>query len=386
MSALGAEVVTLAGRFAALPNRILAREIERRGGTVRRGLSHQTTLLAVGRHSAPLLADGRLQARLARAEEYGARCIGESALLRWLGLLPPAEPVHAALRLEELPEKAGIAPELARLLELFDLIQPQDGACSFRDLVAAREIARLAATGLELAGIIMSAVEVGRGRQAAGDHPLARLKLVCDEQGRLARRIGESLAELDGQLRLPLANPGNPSVDEIFEAAEEAEQQGDLAFAEALYRRCTNLDRGDPIAPFNLANVLREQGRLREAKSYLQLAVAIDPGFADGWYNLGLLLEAEGRKDLARTYLEYAAAADPDYADPLYCLAKLHFEAGELAAAARLWQRYLKLDPDSEWSRLARRGLTLCRAGEQAGTTNRNSSGGARHGDRSAPS
>ena len=110
MSALGAEVVTLAGRFAALPNRVLAREIERQGGTVRRGLSQQTTLLAVGRHSAPLLADGRLQARLARAEEYGARCIGESALLRWLGLLPPAAPVHAALRLEELPEKAGLAP------------------------------------------------------------------------------------------------------------------------------------------------------------------------------------------------------------------------------------------------------------------------------------
>ncbi len=387
MSGLGAEVVTLAGRFAALPNRVLAREIERAGGTVRRGLSQRTTLFAVGRLSAPLLADGRLQARLARAEKVGARCIGEGALLRRLGLLPPAAPVHAALRLEELPAKSGLAPELVRLLELFDLIQPQDDACSFRDLVAAREIARLAASGLELAAIIMSAVELAGGPRAEGDHPLARLKLVCDEQGQLARRIGERLAELDGQMRLPLPNPGNPSVDEIFEAAEEAEQQGDLAFAETLYRRCTSLDRGDPIAPFNLANVLREQGRLSEAKSYLQLAVAIDPALADGWYNLALLLEAEGQKRLAREYLEYAAAADPHYADPLYCLAKLHFEAGELAAAARLWQRYLVLDPDSEWSRLARRGLTLCRcAGDQAATTTRNSPAGARHGDRSAPS
>jgi len=248
------------------------------------------------------------------------------------------------------------------------VIQPQDGACSFRDLVAAREVVRLTGAGFGLAEIIASAVDLGGGRGAGDDHPLARLKLVCDEQGLLARRIGDRFAELDGQMRLPLVNPGNPSVDEVFEAAEEAEQQGDLARAEALYRRCTSLDRRDPIAPFNLANVLREQGRRTEAKSYLHAAITIDPTFADGWYNLALLLEAEGRRDLARDHLERASAADPDYADPLFCLAKLRFEAGDLAAAAQLWQRYLKLDPDSEWSRLARKGLTLCRrAGEQTG-------------------
>jgi tetratricopeptide (TPR) repeat protein len=368
MSALGPETVTLAGRFAALPNRVLASEIARQGGTVRRGLSQQTTLLAIGRHSAPLLADGRLQVRLARADQIGAGCIGENALLRRLGLLPPVAPLHAALRLEELPEKTGLAPEMIRLLELFDVIQPQEGACSFRDLIAAREVARLSQAGLGPAEIIASAVALGGERRAGDDQPLARLKLVCDEQGQLARRIGDRFAELDGQLRLALANPGNPSVDEVFEAAEEAEQQGDLARAEALYRRCTRLDRRDPIAPFNLANVLREQGRRSEAKSYLQLAITIDPEFADGWYNLALLLEAEGQKDVARDHLERAATADPDYADPLFCLAKLQFEAGELAAAARLWQRYLKLDPDSEWSRIARNGLMTCgRAGEQAG-------------------
>jgi tetratricopeptide (TPR) repeat protein len=257
---------------------------------------------------------------------------------------------------------------LCRLLELFEVIQPQDGALSFRDLIAAREVARLTAAGLGVAEIIASVVDLGGGTKACEDHPLARLKLVCDEQGHLARRIGNRFAELDGQMRLPLANPGNPSVDEVFEAAEEAEQRGDLVRAEGLYRRCARLDPSDPIAPFNLANVLREQGRRGEAKSYLQLATVIDPALADGWYNLALLVEAEGQKGLARAHLERAIAADPDYADPLYWLAKLHFEAGELAAAAQLWQRYLRLDPDSEWSRLARKGLMLCRrADERAG-------------------
>ena len=53
-------------------------------------------------------------------------------------------------------------------------------------------------------------------------------------------------------------------------------------------------------------------------------------------------------------------AADPDYADPLYNLAQLEFEAGAFGRARDLWQRYLTLDPDSEWARNARRGLALC--------------------------
>ena len=55
-----------------------------------------------------------------------------------------------------------------------------------------------------------------------------------------------------------------------------------------------------------------------------------------------------------------AVAADAEYADPVYNLAHWHFEDGDFAAAARWWQKYLALDPDSEWSRKARQGLLLC--------------------------
>ena len=311
------QTVTILGRLAALPNRVAVAEIGRRGGVARRALAQQTTWVAVGRHAVPQLADGRLQAKLARADQLGALCLSENALLRALDLLPPAAPVAAAVRLDELGDKTGLGPELVRLLVLFDVIQPDvDGALGFRDLIAAREVGRLLAEGVELAVIIEGTAAAAGRRSAPDDHPLARLKLVCDDSGQLARRIEGRLAELDGQLRLPLANPGNPSVDEVFEDAEHAEQAGDLAAAEALYRRCVGLDRSDPIAPFNLANVLREQGRHSEAKSYLQLALAIDPKFADAWYNLALLVDGEGRKDLARTYLERASAADPRLCRP----------------------------------------------------------------------
>jgi tetratricopeptide (TPR) repeat protein len=250
---------------------------------------------------------------------------------------------------------------------LFDLIEPRDGQCSFRDLVSAREVSRLLGEGLGLTEILATAEELARQGPGWRDHPLTRLKLVGDGSGHLARWIDGSLGELDGQLRLPLPAVDNPSIDELFECAEEAEQTGDLAVAERLYQRCIGLDRNDPIALFNLANVLCARDRKDAAKLHLERAVAIDPKFAEAWYNLALLLEQEDDKDRARRSFERAIATDPSYADPLYNLAHLEFEAGAYDRARELWQHYLTLDPDSEWSRTARKGLVLCQGEAHSG-------------------
>jgi tetratricopeptide (TPR) repeat protein len=356
--------ISIIGRLSA-PAAVVAREVAARGGTVQRGLSRRTSVVVVARSSARQLAGGRLQARIARAERQGAQCISETAFLRALGLLPDAAPLVGAIALDALADRAGLEPEVVRLLVLLDLIEPRGGQCSFRDLVSAREVARLLREGLGLPAILATAEQMAR-RSAARDQPLTRLKLVGDGPGQVARWIAGALGELDGQMRLPLPRTDNPSVDELFENAEEAEQAGDLALAEALYRRCIALDRDDPIALFNLANVLCAQDRRAAAKLYLQLAVATDPGLAEAWYNLALLLDAEGDKAEARKSFTRAIAADPDYADPLYNLAHLEFEAGAFARARELWQRYLTLDPDSEWSRNARRGLALCQRQAQS--------------------
>jgi tetratricopeptide (TPR) repeat protein len=355
--------ISIIGRLSA-PMAGVAREVAARGGTVQRGLSRQTSVVVVARRSARQLAGGRLQAKIAQADRQGAACVSETTFLRALGLLPDAAPVPGAVALDALAEKVGLDPEAVRLLVLFDLIEPCEGQCSFRDLVSAREVARLLREGLDLPAILATAGQAAR--RSPQDHPLTRLKLVGDGSGQLARRIDGVLGELDGQMRLPLPRADNPSVDELFENAEEAEQAGDLATAEALYRRCVALDRNDPIALFNLANVLCAQDRGAAAKLYLQLAASLDPGLAEAWYNLALLLDAEGDKGGARQSFERAIAADSDYADPLYNLAHLEFEAGAFARARELWQRYLTLDPDSEWSRKARHGLALCQRQAQS--------------------
>ena len=274
---LADKIVSVIGGFAQVPNALVAREVARRGAVVRRGLSQRSAIVAVGRRSLSQLADGRLQAKLARADQIGALCLSENALLRILDLLPkPGTAGAGAVRLEQLPERSGLDPAVVRMLVLYDVVQPQDGECGFRDLIGAREVARLLEEGLSLVDIVRSAQTLGCAREGA--HALARLKLVCDESGRLARRIGAALAELDGQLRLPLPYADNPSVDEVFDAAEEAEQSGDLATAALLYRRCVSMDGNDPIAPFNLANVLRELGPARAGQAVPRAGAGHRPG------------------------------------------------------------------------------------------------------------
>jgi tetratricopeptide (TPR) repeat protein len=367
----GGRTVTLIGRLAAFSVETVSAAVTLRGGVVRRGMPRRGGLLVVGRRAFSQLDDGRLRRKLQLADEVGAACISERMLLDRLGLLPARPHALGVIALEDLPAKSRLDLNTLRFLILFDLIRPEADRCSFQDLVATREVRRLLNEGAALSEIIAGATRAQRrpdivmpgpaGALLGDDQPLARLKLVSDEYGRIVSRVGTLFADLDGQLRLPLPDAGNPSVDELFEAAEEAEQLKELSVAATLYRRCIALDRHDPIAPFNLANVLREQGDIKDAVFHLRMALGIDPHFAEAWYNLALIMDEQAEPMAAQEGFERAIAADPYYADPIYNLAQLHFDRGDYTAAAELWQRYLELDPDSQWGRRARYGLALCR-------------------------
>ena len=177
----------------------------------------------------------------------------------------------------------------------------------------------------------------------------------------MAVALGDGLAELDGQMRLALAEDGNPTREELLDAAERAEDAGQLERAERCYRRCVAIDGSDPIALFNLANVVRERGRGKEARLHLERALGLDPGYGEAWYNLADLAEAEGDRARARSCLGEALAIDPDFADALFNLARLHYRDGAFAEALPLFERYLELDAASEWSRAARDHLAVCR-------------------------
>ena len=359
--------VTIVGRLAAVSVSEVEAALFERKSFLRRGQPRRAGILVVSPLAFRQLDSGGLRRKLKTADEGGAVCLSERMFLEALDLLAMRSKAEGVVSVEDLPRKTGLDLETLRLLILFDVIQVQRDQCGFRDLVAAREVARLLGEGVSLGQIIegVKRTVIERRGDPMGpsgiDQPLARLKLISDEYGQIVNQVGDMVADLDGQMRLPLPDADNPTMDELFEAAEEAEWLGESSVAMTLYQRCLRLDRSDPIAPFNLANVLRERGDIEGAIFHLRLALGLDPHFPDAWYNLALLMDGCGEKAAAMEGFERAIEADASYADPVYNLAQLHFDDGEYDRAGQLWARYLVLDPDSEWSRRARYGLALCR-------------------------
>jgi tetratricopeptide (TPR) repeat protein len=355
----GATVATV-GRLRLLPRWRLAAELARRGGALTNRLSKaQGVVIGYG-------AASRLESvvtALAEAERRGLWQTSEQRLRRALGLveLPAAAP--RTLDADTLARQSGLAPDAVRLLELFDILGGDDGWFDFQDLVAARQARRLLSAGASLSAVIGA---VFTARERGVDNPLVRSQFHFSPDGALALSVGGYLAELDGQMRLPLGDAGNPSLDLLYDEAARAEEETRWPEAEAIYRHIISIAPRDAVAHFNLGNVLSATGDASRAIQALARAVALDPRFAEGWYNLAHLHERRDDAQEARQCLERAVAADGRFADAIYNLARLYLAAEEAELAAPLFERYLALDASSAWAERARQGLQLCRMLRQA--------------------
>src|SRR5690606_16779943 len=178
-----------------------------------RGLTRRADLLVVGRAAHELLAHGRLEHKLAEAERFGVPCVSEGAFLRLAGLAPALAPEARPLSLADVQRQTGLDPYTLKLLALFDVIVPELDACRFRDLIAAREVARLLKEGATVPEILAGVVVLTQ--RTGGD--LAANRLVRLRPDSLGLRVGAALADLDGQMLLPLEEEtgiGESSFDE----------------------------------------------------------------------------------------------------------------------------------------------------------------------------
>ena len=111
--------------------------------------------------------------------------------------------------------------------------------------------------------------------------------------------------------------------DDLFDRAHAAEQLGEIAEAERLYRLLMKSDPTDASAPFNLGNMLQAAGRTVEAEVALRAATRANPAFAEAWYNLADLLDDQGRSEAAVDCLRKALVVSPDCVDAMFNLALL---------------------------------------------------------------
>ena len=266
-----------------------------------------------------------------------------------LGLAkPPAGPRDLSAR--QILDQSGLSRETFERLQLFDVFESAEEPFAFRDLVAAKQYARLAADGVDWLGLVRAA----RSREGG----VANVRLERSGRG-VVMQSGAALSELSGQLFLGLPSADPDPSDRLFDEAREAEEAEDWERAATLYRRCVEIEPKDPDVAFNLSHVLLQKGEWQEARRYLTKVLKLDPTYAEAWYNLGAIAREQGDPESAKRHLRQAISADPGYPDPLYNLALLEFDAGDYAQATRLWERYRELDPDSVWGQKARYGLQL---------------------------
>ena len=328
------------GRFSGITRQRLAAAVESAGGRLasrpgakvdRAAIAHSTaaTRLVCSRADLP---DGLPQ---------NARIMSELSLRRTLGLSPALKYEPRTLSGEDVARGAKLDLPIVECLARYDVLEPEGGRFGYRDMLLARDAARLLGAGLSLDRIVTAAIKLRRSGAVT-----PALRLVQAPWGEIVEEIAGHRASLAGQFVLPL-DDAPPDIDALFEDAEAAEAEGDLAAAGRLYRLAMALDRTDPVIPFNLGNVLDALGREAEAVIAYTEALTRDPTFPDAWLNAAILHERRLRLDKAESCYRAALEARPDYAEAIRGLAHLLTEVGRYEEAMLHWRRYLARRPDA---------------------------------------
>jgi tetratricopeptide (TPR) repeat protein len=347
--------VAFTGRLACMTRAEAFELVRQRGGTPSEAVTKRTKLLIVGELGWPLLDDGRPSNKLSRANSYGIPVASERRFLEWIGKAVP-DSVHKTYSTEQIAALSQLPGDMIRELTQFGLLDERDGRFGFRDLASARQIAKLLADGVRLTEITRAVSQIRKWLPEVG---LANVRLHAGPHYGLEVEQSGGRSDQHGQFVLAV-NQSQNNPDDLFEQAQTAEETGDIAEAERLYRILMKSDPTDASAPFNLGNLLRASARNVEAEAALRAATRVDPTFADAWYNLSDLLDEQGRSEAAIECLRTALRVAPDYADAMFNLALLLQRTNQYAEAAGYWRRYLASDCQSEWAARARRSLKFC--------------------------
>lgn len=173
---------------------------------------------------------------------------------------------------------------------------------------------------------------------------------------------------------------GKVTSRQLFAQAEQLDENP-ITWEEAkqLYNRALALDPTFADAWVNLGNILFKQQSVNMARKCYETALKHDSRLVEGNYNLGYIHLSEGRYALASEYFLKTLRSDETYADAHYnrALACEHLADDNVQdcmgpdgyGTARYmvkyytrlvrkhYQRYIELDPDSTWSKLAKRAL-----------------------------
>src|SRR6266404_1097989 len=177
---------------------------------------------------------------------YGIPVVSERRFLEWIGKAVP-DSLHRTYSVDRIASLSKLSNSTIDELVQFGLLDPRGGLFGFRDLARARQISNLFAHGISLSEILRSVKEI-RAWLPEADlsnlrlHPAAHHAIEIEQPG--------GRTDKRGQFVLPVNAPA-PNADALFEQAQAAEDAGDIAEAERLYRVLMNCDPTDAAPPFN---------------------------------------------------------------------------------------------------------------------------------------
>lgn len=96
---------------------------------------------------------------------------------------------------------------------------------------------------------------------------------------------------------------------------------------------------------FDLANAYYDAGELAKAEARYRRAIALNPDYTEALVNLGSLLGDMGRNDDAVEILEQALAADPEDCKARSNLGNVYYSMGRYPDAMYEYQRAIDIDP-----------------------------------------
>jgi len=252
------------------------------------------------------------------------------------------------------------------------------GYYTFKDLIGVRLAKELLDKGLTLQRVRRN-LDALRTSLPKVDRPLSELKVCTDgdhlvvvdedvpfepDSGQVVMNFAvSSLSSQLAEVRSidPGSRPDTENDDQTaykwFLEGGEAEAAGDPATAETCYRNALKADGAIAAAHTNLGNVLYASGRSDEARGCYEHALELDPEQPEARFNLGNLLDDVGETELAIAELRHVCNRCPEFADAHYNLAGILARVGGVAQARNHFERYVALDPDSEWADRARERL-----------------------------
>ena len=142
------------------------------------------------------------------------------------------------------------------------------------------------------------------------------------------------------------AAPRGVTVDEAIALAVRYQKEGQLAEAEALYRKVLELEPDQPAALHYSGVLAHQQGRSEEAITLIARSLDLAPDQPDWHSNLGIVFKANGRLEDALLAYRRALALDPTHANAHNNIGVLLRAQGMTVEAEEAYRTAIRLNPE----------------------------------------